>query len=200
MAKNISVFGIYPDRTTVSEAIGVLHKAGYRPADIAVLAAENPGSKDFAHQKGSKAPEGAALGSAIGAAAGAALGWLIATGVVALPGLEPLAAVKPVIAALAAAGCGGTVGWLTGLFLGLTMPEYVAKRYAGRLRIGGILLSVHCDSAEWRARAQQFLKDTGARYISSASESPASYATYDKPTSREPTTRVDRDTMHEGRT
>ena len=186
MAKNTSVLGIYPDRASVSDAIGVLYKAGYRPADIAVLSAENQGSKDFAHEKGSKAGEGAAAGAAIGAAVGALLGWLVATGVVVFPGLEPFAAVRPAMAALAAAACGGALGWLIGLFIGLSMAEYLAKRYAGRMRRGGILLSVHCDSSEWCERAQKSLKDTGARYISSISEAAADYATTDKPASREP--------------
>jgi hypothetical protein len=199
MAKNLSVLGIYPDRTTVSDAISVLRKAGYRSADIAVFSAENQGSKDFAHEKGSKAPEGAAAGAAGGAIAGALLGWLVATGVIAIPGLEPLTAVRPVMAALAAAACSGALGWLIGLFIGLSVPEYVAKRYAGRMGRAGILLSVHCDSSEWCERAKKSLKDTGARYISSASESAADYATTDKPTPR-PTVVVGRDEVHEGRT
>lgn len=185
MAKNTSVLGIYPDRLTVLDAISVLHKSGYRPADIAFLSAENPGSKDFAHDKSSKAPEGAAVGAAAGAVTGAVLGWLMATGVFALPGFAPFAGVTPVIAAMAAAGCGGALGWLIGLCVGVGMPEYVAKRYAGRKGRGGILLSVHCDSPEWSKRAQKSLKDTGARHISSTPESAADYATTDKPTLRE---------------
>jgi hypothetical protein len=192
MAKNTSVIGIYPDRTTVSDAICVLHKAGYRPADIAVLSPDNPGSKDFAHEKGSKAPEGAATGAAAGAVVGASLGWLVATGLVAFPGLEPFAAVKPIMAALAGAGIGGAIGWLGGLFVGLRIPEYVAKRYAGRMRRGGILLSVHCDSSEWCARAEKSLKDTGARNISYATEAAADYGTTDKPTERSPAVLTDR--------
>ena len=200
MAKNTSVIGIYPDRATVSSAIGVLHKAGYRPADIAVLAAENHGSKDFAHEKGSKAPEGAAAGAVAGATVGGVVGWLVATGVVAFPGLELLATTNAVIATFAAAGAGGAFGWLMGLCLGLSMPEYLAKRYAGRMGHGGILLSVHCDSSEWRQRAQKSLKDTGARYISSTSESSADYATTDKPTPRDPAVLSDREEAHEHRT
>src|SRR5450631_3667773 len=88
MAKNTSVLGIYPDRRTVSDAITVLHRAGYRPVDIAILSAENQGSKDFAHEKSSKAPQGAATGALVGAFVGAILGWLMAAGVVAVPGLE----------------------------------------------------------------------------------------------------------------
>jgi hypothetical protein len=200
MAKNTSVLGIYPDRTTVSDAIGALQRAGYRPADIAVLSAENPGSKDFALEKGSKGSEGAAIGTVAGAVAGGLLGWLTATGVVALPGLQALASVKPVIAALAAAACGGVAGWLIGLFIGLSMPEYLAKRYAGRMGRGGILLSVHCDSSEWRARAQKSLKDTGARYISCTPESAADYATTDKPAPREPASLAEQGAVREDRT
>ena len=114
--KNTSVLDIYADRKTV------LHKAGYRPADIAVLTADNPGSKDFAHEKSSKAGEGAAAGAAVGAVAGALVGWALSTGLVAIPGLEPLATVRPLIAALAAAGFGSTSGWLIGLFLGFGAP------------------------------------------------------------------------------
>ena len=124
--------------------------AGFRTADISVLFPENTGTKDFAHEKSSKAPEGAAAGAAIGAVAGLLLGWLVATGVVAFPGLALLAGLRPFIVALAVAACGGALGWLIGLFVGVSMPEYVAKRYAGRMGRGGILVSVHCDSSEWR--------------------------------------------------
>jgi len=199
MPKNTSVFGIYPDHTTVSDAISILHKGGYRPADIAVLSAENQGSKDFANEKSSKAPEGAAGGAALGAVAGFLLGWLVATGVVVFPGLALLAGLRPFIAALAVAACGGALGWLVGLLVGVSMPEYVAKRYAGRMGRGGILLSVHCDSSEWRQRAQKSLKDTGARSVSFASESAADYATTDKPTPRSPVIIAERDKAHQGR-
>ena len=190
MAKNTSVIGIYPDRTTVSDAIGVLHKAGYRATDISVLSSDNQGSKDFGHEKHSQAPQGAATGAAVGAVVGAALAWLVSTQTVALPVLAPLVATivaaGPVLAALAGAGAGGALGWVVGLLAGLPLPVYVAKRYAGRIRRGGILLSVHCDSREWCDRAKKTLKDTGARSISSASESAADYGTTDKPTERAP--------------
>jgi hypothetical protein len=185
MAKNTSVIGIYPDRTTVSDAIEVLHKAGYRATDISVLPSDNQGSKDFGHEKHTKAPQGAATGAAVGAVVGAALAWLVTTQTVAIPVLAPFAAAivaaGPVLAALAGAGAGGALGWLVGLLAGLPLSEYVAKRYAGRIRRGGILLSVHCDSREWCDRAKKTLKDTGARDISSAAD-----GTTDKPTERAP--------------
>ena len=101
-------------------------------------------------------------------------------------GLGPFVAAGPVFSALAGGGTGGALGWIVGSLVGLCVPEYIAKRYAGRIRRGGILVSVHCDSTEWCGRAKKTLKDTGARDISSASESSADYGTTDKPTERAP--------------
>jgi hypothetical protein len=192
MAKNTSVIGIYPDRTTVADAINVLNKAGYRATDISVLSSDNQGSKDFALEKHTRASAGAATGAAVGAVIGAALAWFVSTHTLTIPWTAPLAvaaaltAAGPVLAALAGGGAGGALGWIIGLLLGLPLSEYVAKRYAGRIRSGGILLSVHCDSQEWCNRAKKALKDTGARYISSASETAADFGTTDKPTERAP--------------
>lgn len=192
MARNTSIIGIYPDRTTVSDAISVLHKAGYRATDISVLSSDNQGSKDFGHEKHTRAPAGAAAGAAVGAILGAALAWLVSSGALIIPGLGPLIPAGPVLAVLAGAGAGGALGWIVGLLAGLPLSEYVAKRYAGRIRRGGILLSVHCDSQEWCNRAKKALKDTGARNISSASEAAADYGTTDKPTERAPAPVTDR--------
>jgi hypothetical protein len=186
MSKNTSVIGIYPDRTTVSDAINVLHKAGYRATDISVLSSDNQGSKDFALMKRTKALEGAAAGAAVGAVVGAALAWFASIQSATVAGLVPLVAAGPLLAALAGAGVGGALGWLVGLLVGSSHTEYVAKRYAGRIRHGGILLSVHCDSQEWCNRAKTALRETGARNISSASETSADYGTTDKPTERAP--------------
>lgn len=186
MARNTSVMGIYPDRTTVSEALTVLNKAGYRATDISVLSSDNLGTKDFAHQKRSKALEGAAIGAAGSAVVGAVLAWFISTQPVVVTALGPLVAAGPVLAAIAGAGAGGALGWIVGLLAGLRLTEYVAKRYAGRIRNGGILVSVHCDSPEWCDRATKSLKDTGAQNISSASEAAADYGTTNKPTDRAP--------------
>lgn len=192
MARNTSVMGIYPDRTTVSDAVNVLQKAGYRATDISVLSSDNQGSKDFAHEKHNKALECAGAAAAAGAVIGAVLAWIVAIQTVTIAGLEPLVAAGPVLAALAGAGAGGALGWIVGLLAGLPMIEYVAKRYAGRIRHGGILLSVHCDSPEWCGRARRTLKDTGARNISSAAEAAADYGTTDRPTERAPIVVTDR--------
>lgn len=192
MARSTSVIGVYEDRITASDAIDVLHKVGYRATDIAVLSCDNQGSKDFAHEKHSKAPEGAATGAAAGALVGAALAWFISIQSTTIAGTGPLVAAGPTLAALAGAGAGGTVGWIAGWLAGLRLTKYVAKRYAGRVRRGGILLSVHCDSDEWRDRARKTLRDTGARNISTAPEARADYGTTDKPTERAPAAIVDR--------
>ena len=182
------MMGIYPDRTTVADAINVLQKAGYRATDISVLSADNQGSKDFAHEKHNRSAQGAAAGAAVGAVCGAAAAWFISIQTVTISGLGPLVAAGPVVAALAGAGAGGTLGWIAGWLSGLSRTEYVARRYTGRIRRGGILLSVHCDSPEWNDRARKALKDTGAREISSATEAPADYGVTDKPTERNPGT------------
>ena len=186
MSKNMSVMGIYADRTTVSDAISVMQKRGYRVTDISVLSSDNQGSKDFGHEKRTKALEGAATGAPVGALLGAGLACLVSIQTVAVTVLGPLVAAGPVLAGVAGAGAGGALGWVLGLLAGQRCTEYVAKRYTGRIRRGGILLSVHCDSPEWCGRAKTTLKDTGARDISSASESAADFGTTDKPTERAP--------------
>ena len=192
MASNTSVLGIYPDRTTMSDALNVLQKAGYRAADISILSSDNHGSKDFAHEKRTKAPEGATIGAAAGAVIGAALAFIVSIQTVSTTALGPLVAAGPSVAALAGAGAGGALGWMVGLLAGLGLTEYVAKRYAGRMRHGGILLSVHCDSPEWCDRAKKTLQDTGAQCISSASEAAADYGTTDRPTERASAAVMDR--------
>jgi heat induced stress protein YflT len=178
--------GIYSDRATASDATNVLTKAGYRATDISVLASDNHGSKDFAHEKRTKALEGAAVGAAAGAVLGAVLAWFVSVQSVTIGALGPLVAAGPGLAAAAGAAAGGVLGWIVGLLAGRRSTEYVARRYAGRIRHGGILLSVHCDSPEWCERARKTLKDTGARNISTAPEAAADYGTSDKPTERSP--------------
>jgi hypothetical protein len=123
VAKNTSVIGIYEDRTTVSDVIGVLQKAGYRATDISVLSSENQGSKDFAHEKHTKAAAGAGIGAAVGAVVGAALAWFVSNQTITVTGLGPLVAAGPLLAALAGAGAGGALGWIVGLLAGLRLTE-----------------------------------------------------------------------------
>ncbi len=181
VAKNTSVFGIYSDTPQVEEAVDSLRLDGFRVEDLSVLVPENSGSKGLAHEKSSKAPEGAATGMGAGAVIGGALGWLAGIGLLSFPEFGTLVAAGPIIGALAGAGAMGTVGGIAGALIGLSIPEYEARRYAGRLKEGGILVSVHCDDAEWVRRARTILRATGARDIAAAPEARGDYAASDRP-------------------
>jgi hypothetical protein len=168
--KNIAVFGIYPSYTAVEIGVDGLKAAGFSNRDISVLFPQSAGSKDFAHEKGTKAPEGATAGAGTGVVLGGTMGWLLGVGALAIPGLGPFIAAGPIMAALAGAGVGGAVGGIAGALIGMGIPEYEAKRYEGRVKDGGILLSVHCDSAETTKKAKQVLERTGAQDVSSSGE------------------------------
>src|SRR3954468_14651761 len=182
--KNTAVFGIYRDEMSVSNAVDALRAAGFRNTDISALFPANEGTKDFAHEKNTKAPEGATAGLASGALLGGALGWLAGIGALAIPGVGPLIAAGPIMAALAGVGAGAVTGGIVGSLVGLGMPEYEARRYEGRIRSGGILLSVHCDDSDWVRRAEKILKETGAEDIAAAGEARADFQSAEKPLPR----------------
>jgi hypothetical protein len=182
--KNTAAFGIYPDQVSVGEAVDALKRAGFRNADVSLLFPENVGTKDFGHEKHTKAPEGAVAGASTGAIIGGALGWLAGIGALAIPGVGPFIAAGPIIAALSGIGAGGAIGGFAGALVGIGIPEYEAKRYEGRIRNGGILLSVHCDDSEWVKRAKDILEQTGASDVSSTSEAKADFAVTEKPLPR----------------
>ena len=181
---NTAVFGIYPNRGMAEEAVDRLTSNGFRNEDISVLLQDNVGTKDFAHEKHTKAPEGTTTGAVAGGLVGGTIGLLAGIGLLAVPGLGPLVAAGPVIAALTGVGSGGVVGGLIGALIGIGIPEYEAKRYEGRIKEGGILLSVHCDNSDWIGKAKDVLKQTGAEDIASAGEAHADFAVSDKPVSR----------------
>jgi len=178
------VFGLYKDEAQLNDGVDALRAAGYRNTDISVLFPDNRGTKDFAHEKNTKTPEGTAAGAASGLAIGGTLGWLAGIGALAIPGIGPFIAAGPIVAALAGAGAGGALGGLVGALVGMGIPEYEAKRYEGRIRSGGILMSVHCDNSEWVGRAKEILRETGAEDIGSAGEAAADFAKSDKPLPR----------------
>src|SRR6476661_8896398 len=182
--KNTAVFGIYPDYAAVEAGVLELKAEGFRNTDISVLFPENVGTKDFAHEKGTKAPEGVAAGATSGAVVGGALGWLAGIGALAIPGLGPFIAAGPIMAALAGLGVGGAAGGIVGGLVGLGIPEYEAKRYEGRIKEGGILVSVHSDNSEWTRKGKEILERTGAEDVSSAGEAGADFDEHDKPRPR----------------
>jgi len=111
--KNTAVFGIYRSRAAVEIGVEALRAADFRSTDVSVLFPENEGTKDFAHEKNTKAPEGTAAGATSGAVVGGTLGWLAGVGALAIPGLGPFIAAGPIVAALAGVGAGGLLGGLT---------------------------------------------------------------------------------------
>lgn len=174
--KNISVFGIYKTAEQAERAVDALIAEHFSHADVSVLLADAQSSKDFAHEKHTKAPEGTATGVAAGATLGGTLGLLAGIGLLAIPGVGPFIAAGPIMGTLAGMGVGGTVGGLVGALVGMGIPEYEAKRYEGRVKDGGVLLSVNCESSDEIARAKEVLKRTGAEDISSTGEAAAASA------------------------
>ena len=168
--KKTAVFGIYKTVNQAERAVDALVNAGFSNSDVSVLMPDSQSSKDFAHEKQTKAPEGTTTGVAAGGTIGGTLGLLAGIGALAIPGIGPFIAAGPIMGALAGLGVGGAVGGLVGALVGMGIPEYEAKRYEGRVKDGGVLLSVHCDTSDEITRAKNLLESTGAEDISSAGE------------------------------
>src|SRR5688500_2245146 len=176
MTTDIVAYGLYKDRESFERALEALRAANFRNSDIsAILPDSDRTTKDLAHEINTKTPEGIAAGASAGAAVGGVLGWLVGIGAIAIPGIGPLVAAGPVVAALAGAGAAGATGGLVGGLIGAGIPEVEAKRYAGRIREGGYLISVHCDDREWARRAKEILEATSGRDVVSTSESAPDY-------------------------
>jgi hypothetical protein len=188
--KNTAVFGIYPSRLEMEEAVDRLRRAGFRGTDISALLQDNQGTKDFAHEKNSKAPEGFTIGAIAGAILGGVLGWLIGIGSLSMPQLGALATAGPAVAALAGAGALGILAGLIGALVGLGIPEYEARRFEGRIRHGGVLVSVHCDSPDWVKRAKEVMVHAGGQKIGTESEKAGDFGNADKPMPRARATTV----------
>src|ERR1700723_1588850 len=168
--KKTAVFGIYHNANQAERVVERLREEGFSKDAISVLLEDNQGSKDFAHEKNTKAPEGTTTGGVTGGVIGGTLGLLAGIGALAIPGVGPFIAAGPIMGALAGLGAGGAVGGLIGALVGMGMPEYEAKRYEGRVKAGGVLLSVHCDTSDEISLANELLKSTGAEDISASGE------------------------------
>lgn len=169
--KNVAVFGIYTTPVAVERATEELGAAGFSTSDISVLMPRNlDGSNDMGTEASSKAPEGAVTGVTTGGVIGGALGALVGAGLIVIPGVGPLLAAGPIVAGLAGLGFGGAVGGVAGALIGLGLPEFEAKRYEGHVQNGGILMSVHCDTAGEIARAKEIMQSTGGAHITSSGE------------------------------
>jgi hypothetical protein len=172
-SKNKSVFGIYPSADRAERAVNALIDDGFPSQDVSVLMPDQRSTREFAHHKDTKAPEGATAGATAGGVVGGTLGVLVGLGALAIPGVGPLLAAGPLVAGLAGLGAGGAVGGFIGALVGMGIPEYEARRYEGRVKDGGILLSVHCETPGDILRARELLVSTGATDIASSGESAA---------------------------
>jgi len=158
---------------TEAQAIRIVNQlkaAGFSHNDISVLFPDKAGTRDFAHEQHTKAPEGAAAGAGTGGVLGGTLGWLVGIGALAIPGLGPFIAAGPIMAALSGAAAGAALGGLTGALIGLGIPEYEAKRYEGKVKEGNLLISVHTEDSTERARARQIFEQEGAEDIADTAE------------------------------
>jgi len=165
-----AVFGIVKTENQAINIANQLQSAGFSPNDISVLFPDRTGTRDFAHEQHTKAPEGAAAGAGSGAVLGGALGWMAGIGALAIPGLGPFIAAGPIMAALAGAGAGAAAGGLAGALIGMGIPELEAKQYEGKIKNGNILLSVNAEDGKEVTRAKEILKNGGAEDISYTGE------------------------------
>ena len=165
-----AVFCIVHDPTTAQTVVERLRDAGFSANDISVLFPDRSGTRDFAHEQHTKAPEAAVTGGAAGGVLGGVAGWLVGIGTLAIPGLGPFVAAGPILAALSGAAAGAAVGGLAGALVGMGVPEYEAKRYEGKLREGNILISVHTEDGNQRERAKDIFEKAGADDIGTSGE------------------------------
>jgi len=165
-----AVFGIAANEAQAQRIANALKLEGFPASEISVLFPDKTGTRDFAHEQHTKAPEGAAAGAGTGGVLGAGLGWLVGIGSLAIPGVGPFIAAGPIMAALGGAAIGATIGGMTGVLVGLGVPEYEAKQYEGKIREGNILLSVHAENSKEVSRAKEIFEREGAHDISYTAE------------------------------
>lgn len=153
-----AVMCIVESREAAETVVARLQSAGVANQDISVLLPNAQGTRDFAYEHNTKAPEGAVAGVGAGGAVGGTIGLLAGIGALAIPGLGPFIAAGPLLATLSGIAAGATVGGVTGALVGLGIPEVEAKAYEGKLRAGSYLIAVHVETAEEQNRAEQVYK------------------------------------------
>jgi hypothetical protein len=170
MASNKAVIGLVSTQAQAEAIVTALQTAGFARNDISALLPDKQGTRDFAHEQNTKAPEGAVTGVGAGGVLGGTLGLLAGIGALAIPGAGPFIAAGPIMAALSGAAAGAAVGGITGALVGLGIPEVEAKQYEGKIAGGNILLSVHVDDSKERERAKKVLETGGATDVKNIGE------------------------------
>ena len=165
-----AVMCIVPNQTQAEVIVSQLQSAGFSNNDISVLLPNKQGTKDFAHEHNTKAPEGAVAGVGAGGVIGGTIGLLAGIGALAIPGLGPFIAAGPLMAALSGAAAGATVGGVTGALIGMGIPEIEAKRYEGKIKGGNLLISVHTENSDQLKRAEGIFKTAKAEDICATTE------------------------------
>jgi hypothetical protein len=165
-----AVFCIVQNYAQALRVVGDLKASGFSNNDISVLMPDKSGTRDFAHEQGTKAPEGAVTGAGAGGAIGGTLGWLAGIGSLAIPGFDPFIAAGPIMAALSGAAVGAAVGGIAGTLVGLGIPEIEAKQYEGKIKGGNVLISVHSEDSNETKRAKEIFERAGAEDISTTGE------------------------------
>jgi len=168
MAK--AVIGIVDSRAATETIVNRLRVAGFTGDNISVLMPDKSGTKDFAHEHATKAPEGTTAGVSIGGLAGGTVGYLAGIGALAIPGVGPLVAAGPIMAALSGAAVGGAVGGVTGALIGMGIPEFEAKQYEGKIKEGNILISIHTSNRDQVQTAKAVMNEAGATDVSTVGE------------------------------
>jgi hypothetical protein len=168
MAK--AVFCIATSEFQAETIVTELKAAGFADSDISVLFPDKTGTNDFGYEQHTKAPEGAVTGASTLGMVGGAVGWLAGLGVLSIPGLGPMIAAGPLLAALSGIAVGAAVGGIGGALVGMGIPEFVAKRYVGKIQAGNILISVHAEDCQQYKQARQVFAEAGAQDISSTRE------------------------------
>jgi hypothetical protein len=165
-----AVFCIAKTEEQAIRIVDQLKAAGFSNNDVSVLLPDRAGTRDFAHEQHTKAPEGAAAGAVAGGLAAGALGWLVGIGSLAIPGVGPFVAAGPILAALSGAAAGGAIGGMAGALVGFGIPEYEAKQYEGKVKNGNILISVHTEDSKERNAAREIFERSRAEDIASTAE------------------------------
>jgi len=165
-----SVFGILKSRDQAENVVDRLKGAGFSNEDISVLFPDTSGTRDFAHEQETKAPEGATTGGTTGFIVGGVLGWLAGIGSLAIPGIGPFIAAGPIMAALSGAAVGTAIGGIAGALIGMGIPEYEAKRYESKIKEGNILVSIHTENSDEADRAKDILEAANAEDVATSGE------------------------------
>src|SRR5262245_10551385 len=186
-----AVVCIVDDPIKAEGVVAELRDAGIESDQVSVLFPDKQGTRDFAHERNTKLPEGAATGAAAGGVLGGALGWLVGIGSLAIPGLGPFIAAGPIMAALSGAAVGATAGGITGALVGMGVPEFEAKRYEGKIKGGNILISVHTDDGDERTRVKEIFERAGAEDIRTTGEAKPDYTPGQKRAEDKPAHKAD---------